>query len=75
MVWLAFIALVSVFAGNTLQAQERQELDSIVALVDDDIILKSELDLAIKGIIDRIRQQRAAICHLNICWKSRYSSA
>jgi len=57
MVWLACIALVSIFAGNTLQAQERQSLDSIVALVDDDIILQSELDLAIKGIVDRIRQQ------------------
>jgi len=57
LVWLSCIALVSMFAGNTLQAQQRQTLDSIVALVDDDIILQSELDLAIKGIVDRIRQQ------------------
>ena len=57
LVWLACIALVSMFTGNTLQAQQRQTMDSIVALVDDDIILQSELDLAIKGIVDRIRQQ------------------
>ena len=57
MIWLACIALLSAFACSTLQAQERQELDSIVALVDDDIILQSELELAIKGIVDRIRQQ------------------
>ncbi len=62
MVWLACITLVSVLTLNTLQAQaqqvqSRQKIDSIVALVDDDIILRSELDLAIKGIVDRIRQQ------------------
>ncbi len=62
MVWLASVALLTILAANTLQAQslqtqERQPIDSIVALVDDDIILRSELDLAIKGIVDRIRQQ------------------
>lgn len=43
--------------SNTAFAQESQSVDSIVALVDDDIILRSELDIATKGIIDRIRQQ------------------
>jgi len=57
MVWLACVALLSILATNTLQAQQRQQIDSIVALVDDDVILRSELDLAIKGIVDRIRQQ------------------
>ena len=62
MVWLACSAVLAVFATNTLQAQpkqtqERQQIDSIVALVDDDIILQSELTLATKGIVDRIRQQ------------------
>jgi len=51
------MALVSVLASSTVQAQQRQKLDSIIALVDDDIILQSELDLAVKGIVDRIRQQ------------------
>ena len=44
-------------ASNTAIAQSTAKIDSIVALVDDDVILRSELDIAIKGIIDRIRQQ------------------
>jgi peptidyl-prolyl cis-trans isomerase SurA len=42
---------------NPLFAQTTTQIDSIVALVDDDVVLRSELDLAIKGIADRIRQQ------------------
>jgi peptidyl-prolyl cis-trans isomerase SurA len=38
-------------------AQNAEKIDSIVALIDDDIILRSELDIAIKGIVERIRQQ------------------
>ena len=55
--WLVCIALMSVMASSAVVAQDTQKIDSIVALVDDDIILRSELDLAIKGIVDRIRQQ------------------
>jgi len=36
-------------------------LDSIVALVDDDIILRSELDLAVNGIVERIRASGEAM--------------
>ena len=32
-----------------------QHIDSIVALVDEDVILRSELDLAVAGIVDRVR--------------------
>lgn len=32
-----------------------QQLDSIVAVVEEDVILRSELDLAVAGIVDRIR--------------------
>lgn len=56
-VLLAVVTLTSILTIGTLQAQDRQAIDSIVALVDDDIILQSELDLAVKGIVDRIRQQ------------------
>jgi len=31
-----------------------QDIDSIVALVDDDVILRSELDMAVQGIVERI---------------------
>lgn len=54
---LLFFSLSFVCASTTLLAQESKDIDSIVALVDDDIILRSELDIATQGIVDRIRQQ------------------
>jgi peptidyl-prolyl cis-trans isomerase SurA len=54
---LVCFSLLPVGVISTAYAQDIQKIDSIVALVDDDIILQSELDLAIKGIQDRIRQQ------------------
>jgi peptidyl-prolyl cis-trans isomerase SurA len=48
---------VSGLLTSPLFAQTTTQIDSIVALVDDDVVLRSELDLAIKGIADRIRQQ------------------
>jgi peptidyl-prolyl cis-trans isomerase SurA len=38
-------------------AQSVESIDEIVAVVDDDIIMRSELDTAIEGIVDRIRAQ------------------
>lgn len=56
-VWVICIALLSPMVTDTALAQNTTKIDSIVALVDDDVILRSELDIAIKGIVDRIRQQ------------------
>ena len=56
-VWVICIALLLPLASNTATAQNTAKIDSIVALIDDDIILRSELDIAIKGIVERIRQQ------------------
>lgn len=42
-------------ATGAFPGSSAQPLDSIVALVDDDVILRSELDLAIQGVVDRIR--------------------
>lgn len=56
-VWVICIALLAPLAGNNAIAQSTAKIDSIVALVDDDVILRSELDIAIRGITDRIRQQ------------------
>ncbi len=39
-----------------LGAQSVEKLDDIVALVEDDVILQSELDIAVEGIVQRIRQ-------------------
>jgi len=55
--FLATIVLTGglILAPRPAPAQTTQ-LDEIVALVDDDIILRSELDIAIEGIEQRIRQ-------------------
>lgn len=56
-VWLMCIALAAGTGSGTVYAQGTEKIDSIVALVDDDVVLRSELEVAIKGIVDRIRQQ------------------
>lgn len=55
--WVICIALSSPMVTDTALAQNTTRIDSIVALVDDDVILRSELDIAIQGIVDRIRKQ------------------
>jgi peptidyl-prolyl cis-trans isomerase SurA len=58
-----FILLLALPALSTAQTpsdsssptKPLQPLDAIVALVDDDVILRSELDLAVQGIVERIR--------------------
>jgi len=50
------LILALLLAPMVLQAQEAQPVDSIVALVEDDVIMKSELDDA----IERIERQAAA---------------
>jgi peptidyl-prolyl cis-trans isomerase SurA len=52
------LLIAATFCMPTLApAQTIEEIDHIVALVDDDIIMRSELDTAVKGIVDRIRAQ------------------
>jgi len=65
-VWLAVLALCTALSSSPVAAatadnQPAEKIDSIVALVDDDVILRSELDIAVKGIVDRIRQQGGEI--------------
>jgi peptidyl-prolyl cis-trans isomerase SurA len=55
--WLFCITLAMAPAIGFAQAETAEPIDSIVALVDDDVILRSELDLAVQGIVDRIRAQ------------------
>ena len=55
---LAALPAVSVAqtpAGNAFSSGSATQLDAIVALVDDDVVLRSELDLAMAGIEERIR--------------------
>jgi peptidyl-prolyl cis-trans isomerase SurA len=52
------LAAASLLAPLTSMAQAspaNAPIDSIVALVDEDVILRSELDLAVAGIVDRVR--------------------
>jgi len=61
--------VLSALATTTTQAQNVEPIDSIVALVDDDVILRSELELASKGIIDKIRQQGGDIPPMHLLEK------
>jgi len=44
----------------------KEPIDSIVALVDEDVILRSELDMATAGIVDRIRASGEAMPPMNL---------
>ena len=59
---LALLALALAAYASPPQAQTPQDpIDSIVALVDKDVILRSELDSAIQGIVQRINQQHGTL--------------
>ena len=62
-VLLFVLASVTVTAGleAKLGSGSIEPIDSIIALVDEDVILRSELDLAIEGIVDRIRDSGEAM--------------
>ena len=54
----AAILAIAAFSGSNANAQalvQSEPIDSIVALVEENVILRSELDLAMAGILDRIR--------------------
>ena len=72
-VWVVCISLVSgLVLGMTptvTHAQNTVKIDSIVALVDDGIVLRSELEVAIRGIVERIRQQGGALPPQNLLEK------
>ena len=50
-----FLPAALLAAGLLCSPAQAQELDSIVAVVEESVILQSELDLALAGIVDRIR--------------------
>jgi peptidyl-prolyl cis-trans isomerase SurA len=51
-----WLLLLIPFLTVSATAQETEEIDTIVALVDSDVILRSELEMAVAGIVERIRQ-------------------
>jgi peptidyl-prolyl cis-trans isomerase SurA len=48
------------------QSDGVEPLDAIVALVDEDVILRSELDLAVAGIVERVRASGEAMPPMNL---------
>jgi peptidyl-prolyl cis-trans isomerase SurA len=60
MIMLAFAAVPAGLEAQQVSSN-LETIDSIVALVDEDIILRSELDLAIGGIVDRIKASGEAM--------------
>ena len=62
---MTLFVLASVAITARLEAQldsgSIEPIDSIIALVDEDVILRSELDLAIASIVDRIRDSGEAM--------------
>jgi len=54
---LRSLLLAALLAAAPVHAQQAEEIDRIVALVDEDVILRSELDTAVKGIVERINAQ------------------
>jgi len=61
---LMLLAVAS--APIAAQTAAKTPIDSIVALVEEDVILRSELDIAVAGIIDRVRASGEAMPPMNL---------
>ena len=64
-----FVITASLLTPASLMAQissSNAPIDSIVALVDEDVILRSELDLAVAGIVDRVRASGESMPPMNL---------
>jgi peptidyl-prolyl cis-trans isomerase SurA len=58
--------LFAQMSNSAVPAPSVKPLDSIVALVDEDVIMRSELDLALEGILERIRASGEAMPPQNL---------
>jgi len=65
---LAFMVLgaAAPFSVSAQETGNLQPIDSIVALVDEDVIMRSELDLAVAGIVQRIRASGESMPPMNL---------
>jgi peptidyl-prolyl cis-trans isomerase SurA len=72
--WSARTATFFILAGSLLfpsvltaqVSNSNAHIDSIVALVDEDVILRSELDLAVSGIVERVRASGESMPPMNL---------
>jgi len=62
----ALVALALAAGPAAAQTGAKTPIDSIVALVEEDVILRSELDVAMAGIIDRVRASGEAMPPMNL---------
>ena len=60
------LALSSAAFAQAVGGPSVKQIDSIVALVDEDIILRSELELAVSGIVERIRATGESMPPMNL---------
>jgi peptidyl-prolyl cis-trans isomerase SurA len=60
------LSLLAQVSNVAVPAPSVNALDSIVALVDEDVIMRSELDLAMEGILERIRASGEAMPPQNL---------
>jgi peptidyl-prolyl cis-trans isomerase SurA len=65
LVWAALVLSLAPVQA-TAQSGGVVPLDSIVALVDEDVIMRSELDLAVAGIVERVRASGEAMPPMNL---------
>ena len=63
---LVALTVLATPASVCAQSPAVQPIDEIVALVDEDIILRSELDLAVQGIVERLRASGEAMPAKNL---------
>lgn len=63
---LAASLLAPAVSTAQMLSSTNQSIDSIVALVDEDVILRSELDLAVAGIVDRVRASGESMPPMNL---------
>jgi peptidyl-prolyl cis-trans isomerase SurA len=72
--WSTRAVIFFIIAGSLLTpavstaqlSSSNAPIDSIVALVDEDIILRSELDMAVAGIVDRVRSSGESMPPMNL---------
>jgi len=62
----AVLTLLPVTASAQFTVSDSGEIDSIVAVVDENVILRSELDMAVAGIVERIRASGESMPPMNL---------
>jgi len=70
-IWLLSLSLMTTLVSTANAAEQPQAipLNHIVAVANDDVILRSQLDKYLRGVIQRLRQQNTPIPAMNVLEK------